>query len=66
MIRLIVRTQAAHGTNPRYRAGLGPFGRDPVTIEATPEQAEALKADPVLIVAEVDAAAEAAPRKRKD
>lgn len=52
-VRLIVRTQAAHGEVPRYRAGLGPFGRAPVEVEATPAQAEALKADPVLVVAEV-------------
>jgi hypothetical protein len=48
----MVRTVPAHGERRRYRAGLGPFGREPVTVEATQEQAEALRADPVLIVAE--------------
>jgi len=49
-VRLMVRTVAAHGEMMRYRAGLGPFGREPVTVEVTPEQAEALRADPMLIV----------------
>jgi len=49
-IRLMVRTVAAHGNATRYRAGLGPFGREPVTVEVSPEQAEALKADPTLQV----------------
>jgi hypothetical protein len=49
-VRLLVRTVAAHGDFPRYRAGLGPFGREPVTVEVSPEQAEALKADPTLQV----------------
>lgn len=65
MIRLIVRTQPAHGIAPRYRAGLGPFGREPVTVEALPWQAAALKADPQLLVAEVGVgpeAADAAPK----
>jgi hypothetical protein len=53
-VRLTVRTVPAHGEMTRYRAGLGPFGREPVTVEATPEQAEALKADPVLIVTEAE------------
>ncbi|MFN3595277.1 MAG: hypothetical protein ACK4TK_11445 [Thiobacillaceae bacterium] len=52
-VRLIVRTVAAHGNTPRYRAGLGPFGREPVVVEVTPEQAEALKADTALAVAEM-------------
>lgn len=52
-VRLMVRTQDAHGDMPRYRAGLGPFGREPVVVEVTPEQAEALRADPALAVAEV-------------
>jgi len=51
-VRLSVRTAPAHGDATRYRAGLGPFGREPVTVEATHEQAEAIKADPVLIVTE--------------
>lgn len=54
-VRLIVRTAAAHGDHPRYRAGLGPFRREPVEVEATREQAEALRADPTLVVAEVGA-----------
>ena len=37
----------------RYRAGLGPFGRDPVIVEATPQQAQALHADEWLEVWEV-------------
>jgi hypothetical protein len=51
-VRLLVRTVAAHGDATRYRSGLGPFGREAVAVEATPEQAEALRADPMLIVAE--------------
>lgn len=63
MPRLIVRTQPAHGGATRYRAGLGPFGREPVSVEATPAQAEALKADPALLVSEAgsDAARADAP-----
>ena len=51
-VRLSVRTVATHGELTRYRAGLGPFTSDPQVVEATPEQAEALRADPVLIVTE--------------
>ena len=51
-VRLYVRTVAAHRQMPRYRAGLGPFWCAPVAVDATPEQAEALKADPALAVAE--------------
>jgi hypothetical protein len=52
-VRLSVCTVAFfNGT--RYRAGLGPFGGDPVVVEATPEQADALRADPVLEVFEQD------------
>lgn len=47
-IRLFVRTVAAHGEMTRYRAGFGPFGREPVLVEVTQEQAEALEADPLL------------------
>lgn len=71
MPRLIVRTQSAHGNAPRYRAGLGPFGREPVEVDATDAQAEALMADPALLVAKVgsgataqDAGAPAPARKR--
>lgn len=53
--RLSVQTIPEHGEMTRYRAGLGPFGREPVVVEATPEQAEELRADPVLIVAEAEA-----------
>jgi hypothetical protein len=53
-IRLFVRTVAAQGEMRRYRAGLGPFSSNPVTVEATPAQAEALKADPMLIVTEAE------------
>jgi hypothetical protein len=53
-VRLSVRTVAEHGEMTRYRAGLGPFGREPVVVEATPEQAEALKADTMLIVTEAE------------
>jgi len=53
-VRLSVRTVAAHGEMTRYRAGLGPFGREPLTVEATPEQAESLRADPMLIVTEAE------------
>lgn len=55
LARLMVRTTAAHGAHPRYRAGLGPFGREPVVVAATPEQAAALRADPALAVAAVEA-----------
>lgn len=55
MIRLIVRTRPAHGDARRYRAGLGPFGREPLEVEVTPEQAEALRADQVLLVADAEA-----------
>lgn len=66
MIRLIVRTRPAHGDARRYRAGLGPFGREPLEVEAAPAQAEALRADPALLVAEVGGealeAAQTAPK----
>lgn len=52
-VRLMVHTVAALGNQPRYRAGLGPFTREARVVEAAPEQAEALKADPMLAVAEV-------------
>lgn len=71
MLRLIVRTRPAHGAYPRYRAGLGPFGREPVEVEATDAQADALMADPALLVVKVgagataqDAGAPAPARKR--
>jgi hypothetical protein len=51
-VLLSVRTVSAHGNAQRYRSGLGPFGREAVAVEATPEQAEAMRADPMLIVAE--------------
>lgn len=51
-VRLIVRTVAALGDQRRYRAGLGPFTREPVVVEALPEQAAQLRADPMLAVAE--------------
>jgi hypothetical protein len=53
-VRLTVRTVPEHGDMTRYRAGLGPFGREPVTVEASLEQAEKLRADPVLIVTEAE------------
>lgn len=37
----------------RYRAGLGPFGRDPVTLEVSREQLIELRSDTLLIVEEV-------------
>ncbi|TCS69765.1 hypothetical protein EDC61_11966 [Sulfuritortus calidifontis] len=52
-VRLMVRTAASHGDHPRYRAGLGPFTREPRVVEVTPAQAAELKADPALAVAEV-------------
>lgn len=52
-VRLMVRTVAAVGDLPRYRACLGPFRREPVLVEAEPWQADSLKADPMLAVAEV-------------
>ncbi|MCE5420259.1 MAG: hypothetical protein JJ713_05680 [Acidithiobacillus sp.] len=53
-VRLSVRTVATHGALTRYRAGLGPFTREPQVVEVTPEQAEALRADPVLVVTEAE------------
>ncbi|WP_269461306.1 hypothetical protein [Hydrogenophilus thermoluteolus] len=40
------------GDRRRYRAGLGPFTREAQVVEATQEQAEALRADPMLEVVE--------------
>lgn len=37
----------------RFRAGFGPFGREPVAVQATPMQAELLRADPELTVEEL-------------
>lgn len=51
-VRLSVRTVAAMGELRRYRAGLGPFTRKAQVVEATPEQADRLRADPMLAVAE--------------
>lgn len=51
-VRLTVRTVAAMGELRRYRAGLGPFTREARVVEVNPEQAEALKADRMLAVAE--------------
>ena len=53
MVRLMVRTAASHGNYPRYRAGLGPFTREPQVVEVTPAQAADLKTDPALAVSEV-------------
>ncbi|MFN3752369.1 MAG: hypothetical protein ACK4SR_13505 [Thiobacillus sp.] len=49
---MTVRTVAAMGDRRRFRAGLGPFSSEPQVVEVNPEQAEALKADPMLAVAE--------------
>jgi len=53
-VRLKVRTVAAHGNAPRYRAGLGPFWRDPVVVEVEPWQAAALHRDSMLAVSEAE------------
>lgn len=53
-VRLRVRLKAG-GPERRWRAGLGPFGREPVEVEATQEQAEAMRADPMLDVIEAEA-----------
>lgn len=46
-------TVSVRSTVPRrYRAGLGPFGADPVTLAVTPEQLDALRADAMLILEE--------------
>ncbi len=37
----------------RYRAGLGPFTPEPVTIKVTPEQLIELRSDSLLIVEDV-------------
>jgi hypothetical protein len=50
--RLTVRTISAMNHQVRYRAGLGPFGRDPIVVEVDPWQAEQLRADPMLVVGE--------------
>jgi hypothetical protein len=50
----MVRTAPAHGDAKRYRAGLGPFWSEPVLVDVTKERAEALKADPMLIVTEAE------------
>ncbi|TXF11925.1 hypothetical protein [Pelomicrobium methylotrophicum] len=51
-VRLMVRTVAALGNQPRYRANLGPFTREPKVVVVERWQAEALRADPMLEVAE--------------
>jgi hypothetical protein len=53
-VRLSVRTAPVHGDQPRYRAGLGPFWRDPVVVEVEPWQAAALHRDSMLIVSEAE------------
>jgi hypothetical protein len=53
-VRLMVRTVAAMGELRRYRAGLGPFTREPQVIEASPEVVAALEADPVLAVERIE------------
>jgi hypothetical protein len=45
---------AAGATLRRYRAGLGPFGREPVIVEAERWQVELLKSDPALVVTQVE------------
>lgn len=50
-IRVAVRATAAHGDYPRYRAGLGPFRREPVEIRVWPDQLALLESDPALAVA---------------
>jgi len=45
---------AAGATLRRYRAGLGPFGREPVIVEAERWQVELLKSDPALVVTTVE------------
>lgn len=52
--RLTVRTAPAFADERRYRAGLGPFTREAQVVEVTPEQAEALRDDPMLSVAEAE------------
>lgn len=53
-VRLRVRLKAG-GPERRWRAGLGPFGREPVEVEATQEQADAMRADHMLDVIEAEA-----------
>jgi hypothetical protein len=45
---------AAGATLRRYRAGLGPFGREPVIVDAERWQVELLKSDPALVVTKVE------------
>lgn len=52
--RLTVRTAPAFAGERRYRAGLGPFTREAQVVEVAPEQAEALRDDPMLSVAEAE------------
>ncbi|GIX31374.1 MAG: hypothetical protein KatS3mg124_1846 [Porticoccaceae bacterium] len=51
-VALTVSTAPAFPGERRYRAGLGPFTREPQVVEVEPEKAEVLKADPWLVVAE--------------
>ena len=51
-VRLSVRTVAAMGELRRYRAGLGPFTREPQVVWVEQWQAEALRGDPFLAVEE--------------
>ncbi|MDD3553225.1 MAG: hypothetical protein PHC35_01705 [Deltaproteobacteria bacterium] len=52
-ILLQVRTNAAYGDIRRYRSQLGPFGATPIVVRVTPEQADMLRSDPLLIVEDV-------------
>jgi len=57
--RVSVCVSPAHASAPgatprRYRAGLGPFGRDPVIVDAERWQVELLKSDPALVVTTVE------------
>lgn len=50
--RVVVTTNPKLTDRPRYRAGLGPFGARPVTIEVTDWEYDLLKSDPALLVTE--------------
>ena len=57
--RVSVCVSPAHASAPgatprRYRAGLGPFGREPLIVEAERWQVELLKSDPALVVTTVE------------
>lgn len=69
-MRLLVRTAPDFPGPRRHRAGLGPFGREAVVVEADADQAALLRADPMLVVTSDEGPGEpesaaAPPRRRR-